>query len=129
MLYIKEIKHKGKGVFTTINIGMGALIETCPVILFHDAVDQQQLNATVLNEYIFSWDENNTSALALGFGSFYNHSQQSNAEYVMKHDALRLEIYAVKDISAHTEITINYTGIPNGESLEWFAKKGIQYYK
>ena len=49
-----------------------------------------------------------TSALALGHGSLYNHSDESNAFVEMEDSTNLLYFYALKKIKAGEEITIDY---------------------
>jgi SET domain-containing protein len=64
-----------------------------------------------LANYVFEWGRG-TVALALGFGSIYNHSYSPNARY---DDVGRLtKVYtALRDILPGEEITINYNGDEN----------------
>jgi hypothetical protein len=48
-------------------------------------------------------------ALALGFGSLYNHSYKPNARYDDAPSQVK-EFRALRDIKAGEEITINYNG-------------------
>lgn len=65
--------------------------------------------------YVFNWGESST-ALALGFGSLYNHSFTPNATTLETAD--ELVITALRDIDPGEEIFINYTGTDT--SGVWF---------
>ena len=57
--------------------------------------------------YVFRWDEEAT-ALALGYGSLYNHSYDPNATTLERGD--ELVITATRNIAVDEEIFINYMG-------------------
>ena len=50
-------------------------------------------------------------AIALGFGSLYNHSKKPNAEWEIKKSSHTIVFRAIKNIRKGKEITIDY-GIP-----------------
>jgi hypothetical protein len=107
----------GRGVFAARDFERGDVIEECPIL----AVPGEQaslLDETDLNGFTFEWDGG--VAVALGFGSLYNHSWTPNARY--DHDYERgLVVYsAVRAISAGKEITVNYSGEPDGRIELWF---------
>ena len=54
-------------------------------------------------------------AVALGYGSLYNHSYTPNAHYVDV-DQCRKRFVALRDIEAGEEITINYNAVPDDRS-------------
>lgn len=106
----------GRGVFAVSDIASGTLIERVPVILiptaqvFGDA-DTQQHNACV-SWYVFSWEgmtKRSYVAMALGYGSIYNHSFTPNAKYVKVAPDV-LEFHSIGNITAGEEILINYNG-------------------
>lgn len=98
----------GRGVFARRAFAADEIIERCPVIVIgpHDA---ETVQTTVLGRYAFDWRDGR-SALALGFGSLYNHSQRANAHYQSLERELILEIVASEPIPAGREILIDYTG-------------------
>jgi len=59
-------------------------------------------------------------ALALGFGSLYNHRVHPNADFVLDLEALTIDIIAISDIPEGEEITINYNGTPGDDTTLWF---------
>lgn len=117
-LFIREVNKKGKGIFCSRKIAKDEIIEVCPVII----IPQNQIeliHTTVLHDYYFLWNHHR-AAIALGYGSLYNHSSHANAEYIMDFQENQLIIQAVKDIEADTEICINYNGGPDEEGTLWF---------
>jgi SET domain-containing protein len=73
-----------------------------------------------LGNYVFVW-EDNKFAVALGYGSLYNHSYEPNAKYIRKKDKILFQ--AIKDIKSGEEITINYNGNPKSQDKVWFDVK------
>lgn len=110
----------GRGVFTSEPIKEGSLIEICPVIILPES-ELPVIHQTYLHDYYFLWGEDEKQcAIALGFGSLYNHAYHSNAEYIIDLDENTIDIYAVRDIQAGEEITVNYNGLPDEEVPVWF---------
>lgn len=120
-LYYKETSRSGRGVFTGKALRKGDVIEICPVIAIppHEI---EIIDKTVMYNYYFLW-ENNQAAIALGYGSLYNHSYEPNAEYIMDYEDQVLIIKALRNISAHEEITFNYNGDPHDREKLWFEVK------
>lgn len=126
-LVIKQTNRKGRGVFTDTVITEGSLIEACPVIIIENDTDRLLVKDSVLGDYLFLWQQQPPQhALALGFGSLYNHSRNSNAEYEMNHETRRVNIYCVRDIKAGEEITINYNGKTGAGETKWFVDRGLK---
>jgi len=113
----------GRGVFTIDDIPSETLIEICPVLV----IPEQELpviHNTVLHDYYFLWNEDGKqAAIALGFGSLYNHAHDPNAEYEMDFENRNIEIYSIRDIKAGEEITISYHGNPGSREQLWFRIK------
>ena len=110
---VKRIKGKGRGVFARRLIHKGELIEKVPMLVlsvdeYHDGIGK-----TSLANYCFAWGQG-TVALALGYGSLYNHSYTPNADY--EHGDKVLVYRALCDIEAGEEITVNYNGRPSDRS-------------
>ncbi len=110
----------GRGVFTSEDIPEGSLIEISPVIVL-PARDIPHIHATKLHDYYFIWGKKDRKcAIVLGYGSIYNHSYEPNAEYVPDYENKTLDFFALRDIKAGEEITVNYSGDPEGEKEVWF---------
>jgi uncharacterized protein len=113
----------GRGVFTLEDIPVDTLIEICPVLVI-PAEQVAIIHGTVLHDYYFLWnDEATEAAIALGFGSLYNHASAPNAEYEMDFENQNIEIYSLRNIAAGEEITINYNGNPGSREGLWFQVK------
>lgn len=126
-LFIKEIKGKGRGVFCKQLIRKDEVFEVCPVIVI-PATDYDTVKASRLVDYFFSFNkEEKTLALALGFGSLYNHAVYSNAIYNLNREEKVITYHALEDIPAGIEICINYAGERGKEYKEWFEERNINY--
>lgn len=122
MIRVGSSKGKGRGVFARRQIAEGERIEQVPVLVI-PAEQWQHLKRTVLYNYCFSWgSDHQHAALALGFGSLYNHSYQPNAAYVKRLAELIIDFVALRGIAPGEEITINYNGSPGGQAPMWFGE-------
>lgn len=122
-LYVAKVDGKGWGVFCAEKIEKGQIIEESPVIICPPK-DRQHIDATHLYNYYFLWgNDHQQTAIALGFGSIYNHSYQPNAIYETYYEDEIIRFIALKDIEADTEITINYNHDPESKDQLWFDVK------
>jgi len=118
------IPNAGRGVFAGKAIEEEELIEECPmIVLGKDAV--KHLDKTELANYYFEWGKKfDGAAIALGYGSLYNHSFTPNAYFDQDFKNHVVRVYALKDIAADEEITFNYNGDPEDDTKLWI--EGIQ---
>ncbi len=117
---IKKSKLHKKGVFALEKIEIGEVIEVCPVIILNQN-DTKQIDGTELYNYYFSWKDQG-SAIALGYGSIYNHSYQPNARYKTNYTSKTITFKAIKAIKKGEEILVNYNGDPESQNKVWFEK-------
>jgi len=116
---VKECKY-GRGIFATRNISKGELIHVAPVII-SPSNEYKNLKKTIFVEYVFWWGENlEECALALGYGSLFNHSYTPNALYKLNLNQKTIDFYAHTDIKEGEEIMINYNGDPGNDKPVWF---------
>ena len=121
-LYVARSDKGGRGVFTAEAIDECSLIEICPVIVL-PSVDVARIHQTQLHDYYFIWGEQGLGAIALGFGSLYNHASDPNAAYEMDYDSQTIDIYCIRPIKAGEEITICYTDEDDERTQLWFEEK------
>jgi len=122
-LFIASSGKKGRGIFTSENIQKKTVIEISPAIVMNNH-DRLLLDQTLLHDYIFEWgDKRNQCCVALGYVSLYNHSYQSNCEYVMDYEQELISIKTTRTIKAGEELFINYNGDWNNEKKVWFDVK------
>ena len=120
LISVKDAPGKGKGVFAQKNFEKGEIIETCPVIVLPpEEVDI--LEHTKLFNYYFAWgSDSREAAIALGYGSLYNHSYTPNAKYEKDLKNGLLKYVCIRDIQQNEEITINYNCDPEDRTPVWF---------
>lgn len=117
-LYIAPSALGGRGVFTSEPIEAGGIIEISPVIVV-PAKDLSLIHQTYLHDYYFLWEEGQC-AIALGYGSLYNHAKEPNTEYEMDYPDQSISFYCIHSIAAGQEITINYIAGGNEKGEIWF---------
>lgn len=119
-IYFAASSLGGRGVFTSAAIPEGTVLEICPVIVLPPE-EVPAIHGTRLHDYYFSWGWNDDQcAIALGFGSLYNHAYEPNARYLVDIDDETLEIIALRDIAPGEEITVSYNGDPGDKTPVWF---------
>lgn len=119
-LHIAKTKSHGRGVYTAIDIKKGDLIEISPVIVLKEK-ELPIIHETTLHDYYFLWGpKNETCAIGLGYVSMYNHAVHPNANYLLDLPEETIEVFAIDDIAAGSEITINYHGEPGDDEKLWF---------
>ena len=99
---ILTVPYKGRGVFSKKTIAAGTLIEVCQLLFIKNKSVPDELEG-----YVFECDKK-TSALALGNGSLYNHSDEANAFVEMEDHSNLLYFLANRKIKPNEEITIDY---------------------
>ena len=121
-LYYAPSDLHDRGVFCTHALSPGDLIEVCPVLVLLP-VEREWLQHSVLYQYYFAWGENlEAVAIALGYGSLYNHANQPNAEFIPDYSDDTILIQALEEIPPGYEITIDYHAGSPGKAL-WFERK------
>lgn len=118
-LAVKMTPQKGRGVFAKQSFEPGQLIESVPVILLRR--EEEPSKDQTLYSYTFAWGAHNErSALALGYGSMYNHSSDANAIYEKRESSMCIDFIAQKAIAPGEEITIDYLQGCTSDELLWF---------
>jgi uncharacterized protein len=113
LIYINEAPGKGRGVFAKVAIKEGEVIETVPV-LFMRSDEFHDLNPSNIGDnYVYYWDDEHV-AIALGYGSIYNHSRTPEADYEFGDHSI--SYIALRDIAPDEEIHINYENDPDDQS-------------
>lgn len=114
---MKTTEKYGRGIFSTRSIKKGELIEEAPVIII-PKTEWDLMRESILLNYVFRWGKN--KAIALGYGSLYNHSYTPNARYITNIENKSIDFYAREAIQKGEEITVNYNGDPEDQSSLWF---------
>lgn len=124
--------HKGLGVIAARDIAAGEVVETAPTICFPGEADDFP---DALRDRVFGFPGmaglEDAAALALGYGSLYNHANPANMGYHALDDGSAIVFTAARDIAAGEELTINYDREP-GDADEvrstesrWFGSRGF----
>lgn len=118
---------KGLGVIADEDIEKGSTIEVVPLLLM-SMKEFDLIKQTKLYYYFFEYT-NNHFAIALGYGSLYNHSFMPNARYLYSYKNKQLIVKAIKDIKKGEEIYFNYNYYPDDQTPlgDWFPKGDIIY--
>jgi SET domain-containing protein len=107
-LYVGPSSISGRGVFADRQFRAGELVESCEVLRI-PAAQLEAVQQTVLSHYLFSCDDGSRDvAIALGYGSLYNHSDNANAEYTKDAQSNIIAFTARRDIAPGEEVTVTY---------------------
>lgn len=118
-LYFASSQIHGRGVFCAHPLTAGDVIEICPVIVL-PGHEKDVLSHSLLYEYYYLWGEHQEQcAIALGYGSLYNHSVRANAEFTPDYNDDTIIFTALRDIETGEEITVDYQGGRTDHAL-WF---------
>ncbi len=105
MIHVKKTKTMGRGIFATIAIAKGTIIEISQVIV----MPQKEIRRnTVLERYVFDLDDDNCG-VALGLGSLFNHSdKRHNVEYAYDADLQIMYFTTTRDVKKGEQLFIDY---------------------
>ncbi len=115
---VRQAEGKGLGVFARRPIRKGEVIERVPLLILNAEEYAAGVDKSLLAGYVFAWGEGQY-ALALGYGSLYNHSYRPNAVYEDEEPRAK-RFVALRNIKAGEEITVNYNGTPTSRVRMWF---------
>jgi hypothetical protein len=119
LIHVEKTSNKGYGVFASCFIAERTVIERVPVLVVPTSSMWLPDGDSPFVKYTFAWGKR-TVALALGYGSLYNHSYNPNARYDDARGQIKV-FTAICDITEGTEITINYNGDPDDPTDVGFA--------
>ena len=131
--YVKDTgTARGRGVFAARAIKAGETVEVCPVIVINQFVHAlpPEIGQVVYGwSYLVTRQVGPLTAVALGYGSLYNHDNPANMRYVADGQLQALRYIAVRDIAQDEELTVNYNAHGGGAEWDdnaWFADKQIK---
>jgi len=115
---------RGRGVYAERSFLPGEVVEASPVVL----IDCRHFDLPVeITHYAFSWNGltggESLQALALGYGSLYNHANPANMAYRGDTENCTIVFVAARRIEAGEELTINYSAPGGGVTSDgerWF---------
>jgi hypothetical protein len=112
---VKNSTIRFRGVFSSVDIEEGELIERCPLLplgfrsRYHS--DPQIWQYFYTGKYCDCKECKSHGFgfyVALGYGSIYNHSKDPNAHMVFNYSNLYVDIISNKYISKNEEILVNF---------------------
>lgn len=115
-LRIVEVPGKGRGLTVATPVVAGTLLEVAPALPLAPGSGPQP--GTTVYDYTFFWGEPPfEEAIALGMISLCNHSPSPSARFETDIATRTIRLYALRDVSAGEELTIDY------EIPLWFEAK------
>lgn len=116
---VRKSKIGGLGVFALRNFKKGETIENSPTLTL-TPTERKHCEKTMLNSYMYPWKSTRSAAIALGYGSIYNHSFDPNADWKQNFKTNQMTYKAIKDIKKGEEILVNYNGEPDDTThIDW----------
>ena len=120
MYEVRTSSRAGRGLFATVPIAAETLLMEAPLLLI-PGEQRRALQATIVDDYVYEWDEQGTAALVLGVSSMCNHDDDPNAFLWLVPDGLVGQLFAVRDIAEGEEITVSYRAEEGSEDAPlWF---------
>ena len=107
MIEVKRTKKFGRGVFATQAIKKETEIERAPLIVLDKKDTDMVRDSNVLVYYDFSFNDK-YSAIAGGFGSFYNHSTEPNVDWEVDQESEEIKYWTTRAIKKGEQLFINY---------------------
>lgn len=123
MLEVRQSARGGRGTFATDEIDDDVLLMTAPVLLI-PADQREALMHTVVDEYVYEWDDEGTAALVLGISSMCNHAATPNAFLWLIPDGPMAELWSTRRIEAGEEVTVSYRAEGDDAPL-WFDVREV----
>lgn len=118
----------GRGVYTQQTIPAGQIVEVCPVVLLD--LKAQPFPGTI-RRLLYNWSKTH-AALALGYGSLYNHSDRPNLSFKSNHQQLTITFNALNEIQPGEQLTISYDYLGPKKNLNeksWFEIHKVEKIK
>ena len=107
-IYVDQSPVHGWGVFAYEDIKCGEVVEECPI---HSLPISKGESSPLLIDYRFNWPQGTEweeQVISWGFGSLYNHSENSNAYWVSDLERRTFKFVASRDILKGEEIFVWY---------------------
>jgi len=120
----------GRGVFSLRAFSRGEVIEEAPIFLLEEGYSTLP---EAFRDRVFNWcymtNTPTKTAIALGYGSLYNHCDDPNVVYQADHKNQILRLIANTAIAPHEHLTVNYDQEPDitmPDEVTWFDKHGVK---
>jgi hypothetical protein len=120
LYYAPSGKHRF-GMYCIEDIQEDSVVEICPIIILPEEQTKEIVKGHVLYEYYFEWKKKSI-AIALGYGSLYNHAEKPNAVFEPDYKNQFIIFKSLRHIPAGEEIVVDYHA-GNPEEKVWFEIK------
>ncbi|MFA9428660.1 SET domain-containing protein [Egicoccus sp. AB-alg2] len=114
---VRESPVAGRGLFATRRIAADTLLMQAPVLVV-PAEQRAALQQTIVDDYVYEWNDDGSAGLVLGVSSMCNHSPDPNAYLWLVPDTESAELWSLRPIAKNEEITVSYRADGGGEL--WF---------
>ncbi|KAF2430645.1 hypothetical protein EJ08DRAFT_588625, partial [Tothia fuscella] len=106
----------GRGIFATLPIPTGTIIDISPVLPLGIQENVEHIQKSCLSHYTYNWPTPDSAgkvqtgqAIVLGLGSMFNHSTSSqNVGWERNIEGLVIVFKALRDIAVGEELCISY---------------------
>ncbi len=115
-----RLNEKGRGVYATMDLRKGEVVERAQVLVIHD---REVTWEGTISHYTYYWGRK-SFAIALGNGSLYNHSYDPNVKYDIDTKKGRIVFTTLREIRRGSELLINYNGdVDSKEPVHFLSPK------
>lgn len=104
MLTVKNFKGMGRGLVATQDIKKGTVIEVSHVLVFSKF--DYASDSDLLSRYFYAWKDE--AALALGYGSLFNHSDTENVTWTCNYKKNTITYKTTKVVKKGEQLFLNY---------------------
>ena len=107
-IYIDKSPVHGWGVFAKEDIFEGEVFEECPILAL--PIEKGEVTPLLI-DYRFNWPQGTEweeQVIALGYGSFYNHSETANAFWISNIEDRTFKFISNREIKKGEEIFVWY---------------------
>lgn len=132
-IYIAPTENLGRGVFSKKSFAKSEIVEIAPVFQLEEGFSDLP---KAFQHRIFNWSKmsgsGETYAIALGYGSMYNHSEHPNLVWQADSGIESINFIARRNIVPNEQLTIHYEQEIDGtytKSQRWFSKKGLDQHE
>lgn len=108
----------GRGLLATRRIPAETRLMTAPLLIV-PADQRDDLARTLVDDYVYEWDDDGAAALVLGISSMCNHATEPNAYLWLYPEDLSAELWSTRTIRAGEEVTVSYRADGRADPL-WF---------
>jgi uncharacterized protein len=119
VLEVRESRRGGRGLFATQDIGEDALLMSAPVLLIPPE-QREALEETIVDAYVYEWDDDGTTGLVLGVSSMCNHATDPNAYLWLVPETTSAELWSLRPIRTGEEVTVSYRASGDPDAPLWF---------